>query len=307
MPRSRIAALTSLYLLAVCAVGMLHPVRNALVLGALGGQAFYKVYLASAPLALAVALFGHVAARVPQQRLTPAVALVFAVNLVVFRALFPGGVVYGVLFYAWHDLFAGILISQYFLATNALLDPRSAKRAYPWIVAAGSVGAAIGGAITGLVAPRIGVANLLLVAAGLTFAFAVAMPVVAGRAPTSELQPHVRLVADTSRAPMRAKDSPCRAGSKYCISRMSGPREALEGGSHAEQAGNGRTDDQDHRDVEERLEARAPKGWEATGAPRTGACSSAWSQRGGRASRTSCRPGPRASSADRPGTGRCRE
>jgi len=203
MPRSRIAALTSLYLLAVCAVGMLHPVRNALVLGALGGHGFYKVYLASAPLAVAVALFGQVAARVPQQRLTPAVALVFAVNLVVFRALFPGGVVYGVLFYAWHDLFAGILISQYFLATNALLDPRSAKRAYPWIVAAGSVGAAIGGAVTGLVAPRIGVANLLLIAAALTFAFAVGMPLVAGRAPTAELQPHVRLVADTNRAPMR--------------------------------------------------------------------------------------------------------
>src|SRR5687767_6709854 len=140
MTRSRIAALTSLYLLAVCAVGMLHPVRNALVLGALGGQGFYKVYLASAPLALAVALFGRVAARVPQERLTPAVAVVFAVNLLLFRALFPGGVVFGVLFYAWHDLFAGILISQYFLATNALLDPRSAKRAYPWIVAAGSIG-----------------------------------------------------------------------------------------------------------------------------------------------------------------------
>jgi CRP-like cAMP-binding protein len=203
MTRSRIAALTSLYLLAVCAVGMLHPVRNALVLGALGGQGFYKVYLASAPLALAVALFGRVAARVPQERLTPAVAVVFAVNLLLFRALFPGGVVFGVLFYAWHDLFAGILISQYFLATNALLDPRSAKRAYPWIVAAGSVGAAIGGAVTGLVAPRIGVANLLLIAAVLTLAFAVAMPFVAGRAPASELQPHVRLVVDTNRAPMR--------------------------------------------------------------------------------------------------------
>jgi MFS family permease len=78
-------------------------------------------------------------------------------NLLMFRAPVPRrrGITV-VVFYAWHDLFAGILISQYFLATNALLDPRSAKRAYPWIVAAGSVGAAIGGAVTGLVAPRIG-------------------------------------------------------------------------------------------------------------------------------------------------------
>src|SRR5687768_11497459 len=90
MTRSRIAALTSLYLLVVCAVGMLHPVRNALVLGALGGQGFYKVYLASALVAVAVALFGRLAGQVPQERLTPAVAVVFAVTLVVFRGLFPG-------------------------------------------------------------------------------------------------------------------------------------------------------------------------------------------------------------------------
>jgi CRP-like cAMP-binding protein/ATP/ADP translocase len=203
MTRSRIAALTSLYLLVVCAVGMLHPVRNALVLGALGGQGFYKVYLASALVALAVALFGRLADQVPHRRLTSAVAVVFAVNLMLFRGLFPGGVVFGVLFYAWHDLYAGILISQYFLATNELLDPRSAKRAYPWIVAAGSVGAAIGGAVTGLVAPVIGLANLLLVAAALTLAFAIALPAVLGKTRASELKPHVRVVADPNRAPVR--------------------------------------------------------------------------------------------------------
>ena len=75
MIRSRVAALTALYLLVVCAVGMLHPVRNALVLGTLGGQGFYKVYVASALVALAVVPFGRLAAHVPQQRLTPAVAL----------------------------------------------------------------------------------------------------------------------------------------------------------------------------------------------------------------------------------------
>ena len=147
MIRSRVAALTSLYLLVVCAVGMLHPVRNALVLGALGGQGFYKVYVASALVALAVVPFGRLAARVPQQRLTPAIAAVFAANLLMFRAAFPGGLVFGILFYAWHDLFAGILVSQFFLAANTLLDPRSAKTAFPLIVAAGSIGAAVGGAV----------------------------------------------------------------------------------------------------------------------------------------------------------------
>jgi hypothetical protein len=202
MIRSRVAALTSLYLLVVCAVGMLHPVRNALVLGALGGQGFYKVYVASALVALAVVPFGRLAARVPQQRLTPAVAAVFAANLLVFRAFFPGGMVFGVLFYAWHDLFAGILVSQFFLAANTLLDPRSAKTAFPVIVAAGSVGAAVGGAVTGFLSPMIGVANLLVVAAVLTAAFAAAMPFVLGKG-TSEVQPNVRVVSGENQASLR--------------------------------------------------------------------------------------------------------
>ena len=202
MIRSRVAALTSLYLLVVCAVGMLHPVRNALVLGALGGQGFYKVYVASALVALAVVPFGRLAARVPQQRLTPAIAAVFAANLLMFRAAFPGGLVFGILFYAWHDLFAGILVSQFFLAANTLLDPRSAKTAFPLIVAAGSIGAAVGGAVTGFLSPVIGVANLLVVAAVLTAAFAAAIPLVLGDA-GSERQPHVRVVSDENRASLR--------------------------------------------------------------------------------------------------------
>jgi len=199
MTRSRVVALTSLYLLVVCAVGMLHPVRNALVLGALGGQGFYKVYVASALVAVAVVPFGRLAARVPQRRLTPAVAAVFAANLLMFRALFPGDVVFGVLFYAWHDLFAGILVSQFFLAANTLLDPRSAKKAFPLIVAAGSVGAAVGGAVTGFLSPVIGVANLLIVAAVLTTVFAATMPVVLGQS-TPELQPSVRMVSGANQA-----------------------------------------------------------------------------------------------------------
>jgi len=202
MIRSRVAALTSLYLLVVCAVGMLHPVRNALVLGALGGQGFYKVYVASALVAVAVVPFGRLAARVPQQRLTPAIAAVFAANLLMFRAFFPGGAVFGILFYAWHDLFAGILVSQFFLAANTLLDPRSAKAAFPLIVAAGSVGAAVGGAITGFLSPVIGVPNLMLVAAVLTAAFAAAIPLVLGSG-TPAVQAHVRVVSDEKQASFR--------------------------------------------------------------------------------------------------------
>jgi AAA family ATP:ADP antiporter len=202
MIRWRVVALTSLYLLVVCAVGMLHPVRNALVLGALGGSGFYKVYLASALVTVAVVPFGRLAARIPHRRLTPAVACFFAVNLVLFRALYPGGRTFGVLFYAWHDIYAGILISQFFLATSAFLDPRSAKSMYPMIVAAGAIGAAIGGAVTGFLAPDIGAANLLLIAAALTMVFAVALPFVTG-ASARAVPSGMRVRDEPERAPLR--------------------------------------------------------------------------------------------------------
>ena len=201
MTRSRATALTALYLLVVCAVGMLHPVRNALVLDALGGRDFYKVYFASALVAAAIVPFNRLATRIPQSRLTPAVAVFFALNLVAFRVFFPGGVTYGVLFYGWHDLYAGILISQFFLATSEVLDQRNAKKTLPLIVAAGSVGAAIGGAVTGFLTPVIGVANLLLIAAALTLIFAVALPVIT-RGPASKLDSRVRVVDQPDRAPI---------------------------------------------------------------------------------------------------------
>ena len=175
MIKSRVVALTSLYLLVVCAIGMLHPARNALVLGALGGRDFYKIYLASALVVVAAVPFGRLAQRVPQRRLTPAVACFFAVNLLLFRAFFPGGLAFGILFYAWHDLYAGILVSQFFMATKDLLDPRSAKSTYPLVVGAGSIGASVGGAATAYLTPAIGLANLLLVAAGLTLLFAIGL------------------------------------------------------------------------------------------------------------------------------------
>src|SRR5215213_694412 len=97
----RLAGLATLYMLVVCAIGMLHPIRNAL--GGLGASGFYKVYLASAGVALFLIPYNRLAARVPQRWLTPGIALFFALDLLVFRALFPGGTAYGVIFYAWHD------------------------------------------------------------------------------------------------------------------------------------------------------------------------------------------------------------
>ena len=193
--------LTSLYLLIICAIGMLHPVRNALALEGLGGGGFYKVYYASAFVALAVVPFHHAMARLPARWAGLALALFFALNLLVFRAAYPGGVGFAVLFYGWHDLYSALLVSQFFLTAAQLLDVRTAKVAYPLIIGAGSVGASLGGAVTGFFIDSIGLPNLLLVAAGLTAVFAVGLPFVLDAPASRErTQAGVRRLETTSRA-----------------------------------------------------------------------------------------------------------
>ncbi|MGH7551757.1 MAG: Npt1/Npt2 family nucleotide transporter, partial [Longimicrobiales bacterium] len=69
-------------------------------------------------------------------------------------------------------------VTQFFMATQLFFNARDARRAYPIVIAGGSIGATLGGAITGFFAQRVGTPNLLIVAAGLIVAFSVGMPIV---------------------------------------------------------------------------------------------------------------------------------
>jgi ATP:ADP antiporter, AAA family len=118
---------------------------------------------------------------VPWRWLLPGVALFFALNLVVFRLIYAeGSAWYGLVFYGWYDLFAAALVTQFFMATQLFFDARSAKKAYPLVIAGGSIGASLGGAITGFFAESLGTPNLLLVAAAFIVIFSLAMPWVWG-------------------------------------------------------------------------------------------------------------------------------
>ena len=203
MERGRLAQLATLYLLIVCAIGVLHPIRNALALNGLGAQGFYKVYLASAGVVVFLVPFGRLAARISPRWLTAVLAFWFVSNLVLFRALFPGGAVYGITFYAWHDLYSAVLVSQFFLVTQTLFDSRRAKMAYPVIIAGGAIGASLGGVITGFLVAALGVPNLLLVAAGLTAAFGVGLPLVARAEPHTTPAPPAGVQRRSAEPPVR--------------------------------------------------------------------------------------------------------
>jgi ATP:ADP antiporter, AAA family len=177
----RAVAMMGLFFLVVCAVGILRPIKNVLALDGLGATSFYKVYLVSALVVLFVPALTHAANRVSWRRLLPGLALFFAFNLVIFRlAYVEGSALFGLVFYGWFDLFAAALVAQFFMATQLFFDARSAKRAYPLVIAGGSLGATLGGGITGFFAVSVGTPNLLLVAAAIIAIFALTLPWVWG-------------------------------------------------------------------------------------------------------------------------------
>jgi ATP:ADP antiporter, AAA family len=173
----RLLALMALFFLVVCAVGILRPIKNALALDGLGATDFYKVYLVSAVVVLFVPVFTRLSSRLPWRTLFATVAFFFAANLVLFRILYEqGSTVFGLVFYGWYDLFAAALVTQFFMVTQLYFDARSAKRAYPLVIAGGSLGATLGGGITGFFAESVGTPNLLLVAAAIITVFAFCIP-----------------------------------------------------------------------------------------------------------------------------------
>ncbi len=186
-------SMMGLFFLVVCAVGILRPIRNALALDGLAQTDFYKVYLVSAVVVAFVPAYNRLSNRWPWRWLIPAVALFFATNLLVFRALYvEGSTAFGLMFYGWYDLFAAALVTQFFMATQLFFDARLARRAYPLVIAGGSIGATLGGAITGFFAERVGTPNLMLVAAALIALFSVGIPIIWATDPPFERQPGKR-------------------------------------------------------------------------------------------------------------------
>jgi ATP/ADP translocase len=173
---TKLAAMMALNFVVIFVVGVLRPVRAAIALDGLAAGDFYQVYFVSAIVMLFAPAYNSLADRMRWKHLIPSVAIFFALSLVVFRFLYqPGSGAFGMVFYGWYDLLVAALVTQFFIATQIFFNTRDAKRAYPMVIAAGSVGAAVGGGITAFFSQRVGTPNLLLVAAGAIVVFAVGL------------------------------------------------------------------------------------------------------------------------------------
>jgi AAA family ATP:ADP antiporter len=207
-----------MYFLILCALGVLRPVRNALALDAIGGANFYRVYIVSAAVVVVAPLLDRLARRLSWRTLVPGAALTSAAALLFFRGIYTeGSAALGYSFYGFYDVVSAVLVTLFFIAAQLSFDAREARTAYPMIIAAGSVGATVGGAVTGFFIDNLGTQNLLLVSAALIVAFALVLPLgqpaSKGRAEPAGLRraerpsqtgaaellrdPHIRMIAVT--------------------------------------------------------------------------------------------------------------
>ncbi len=167
-----------IYFLVLCALGVLRPVRNALALDGLGGDNFYRVYVVSAVVIFVAPLLDALARRFAWRRLIPATALAFVISLLAFRVVYvEGSAALGYAFYGFYDVCSAALVTLFFIAAQLSFDAREARTAYPMIIAAGSLGATVGGAVTGFFTDNLGAGNLLFVSAALIAIVALGVPI----------------------------------------------------------------------------------------------------------------------------------
>src|SRR5437773_494268 len=153
----------------LCGYYVLRPLRDEM--GVQGGvenlpwlfSATFAVMLGAAP------LFGWAAARLPRRRLVPWTYLFFVANVLVFYALFAGGVAPPAVaraFFVWVSILNLFVVSLFWSLQADLFRPEQAWRLFGFLSAGGSCGALAGPTLTALLAAPLGTANLLLVSCG---------------------------------------------------------------------------------------------------------------------------------------------
>ncbi len=150
---------------------VLKPVREGLILGQ--GSAELKSYMSAGMvgvLAIAVPLYGRLAARMPRRRLINIVTAFFASCLVLFSVLGQLGVPLGMVFFVWIGVFNMMIVAQFWGFANDLYSKDEGERLFPIVGFGASLGAVLGAVIAGWLIAPLGLNQLMLVGAGLLVA-----------------------------------------------------------------------------------------------------------------------------------------
>lgn len=147
---------------------ILKPVREALILGQ--GSAELKSYVSAgqvAVLALAVPLYGRLAASMSRRRLINLVTGFFVLCLVGFYVLARFGVPLGVPYYLWLGVFNLMIVAQFWSFANDVYVADEGERLFPIVAFGASAGAVLGAVVAGQLIEPLGVYQLMLLAAAI--------------------------------------------------------------------------------------------------------------------------------------------
>jgi len=161
---------------------IIKPLREALILSNEGAEV--KSYAAAGQAILLLGLvpaYGLLADRLPRRGLLNAVTAFFVLCLVAFYGLTKANVSVGVIFFLWVGIFSLMIVAQFWSFANDLYTKEQGERLFVIVAFGMSLGAVMGSIIARQIIPLVGVAEALLVAAGLLILAAVVSNVVDAR------------------------------------------------------------------------------------------------------------------------------
>lgn len=157
------------FFLIITAYYLIKPVRSSFVISQLGSAQLPVLYILTAVvLGGLVAWHARLSRHIPAQRLTQAVLIILALQLLAFRWVLPlpYSWVSG-LFYLWVSMFSVVAVTQFWAIADDLFDPTEAKQWFGFIGAGGITGGIVGGVLASLLVRWMRSEDLLVIAAGL--------------------------------------------------------------------------------------------------------------------------------------------
>ena len=142
---------------------LLKPARNAFFLTTAGSGNLPWAYIAGAVVSVvSTTVYARWVTPLDRRGQTIGSLLFSLGTIVIFRLLLVNPTAWTAgAFYVWFNVFTLVLVSQFYMLSGDLFDPRQAKRTFGFIGTGGLVGGVIGSAVAGFLAEPLGTGNLM--------------------------------------------------------------------------------------------------------------------------------------------------
>ena len=165
--------------LAMTAYNIVQPITRSRFISSLGSENLPYVLLVSAfIIGFLMQGYSRLGSLIPGRWLIPVTQTGMVALLVTFWILFAAGQQWvDVGFYLFGQIYAVLLISQFWTLANLIYDPRQAKRLFGFIGGGASLGGLVGSSITAFMVEEVGTTQLVLVS-GIVLAACAALVVI---------------------------------------------------------------------------------------------------------------------------------